>query len=128
MQNINKRSEYLFEHMGGKQMNNRTLTCDTLITKILIFAITVILTFCIILLIWNPEGVTANAKDNNRIKTVTSIQIRKGDSLWSIAGEYITEEYSDRNDLIEEIKRCNGISSDTIHEDRYLLVPHYKSL
>lgn len=109
-------------------MNNRTLTCDTLITKILIFAITVILTFCIILLIWNPEGVTANAKDNNRIKTVTSIQIRKGDSLWSIAGEYITEEYSDRNDLIEEIKRCNGISSDTIHEDSYLLVPHYKSL
>lgn len=109
-------------------MNNKTISMDTLFTKILIFIITIISVFFIILLIWNPEGVTANAKDNNRIKTVTSIQIHKGDSLWSIAGEYITEEYSDRNDFIEEIKRCNGISSDMIHEGGYILVPHYKSL
>lgn len=109
-------------------MNNKTLLHDTITTKILLSFITILLTFCIILLIWNPKSVTVDAKNNNRIKTVTSIQIRKGDSLWGIAGEYLTEEYTNRNDLIEEIKRCNGISSDIIHEDRYLLIPHYKSL
>lgn len=60
-----------------------------------------------------------------REKTVTSIKIEKGDSLWSIASQYITDEYKDMNVYIEEIKFSNGLTSDTIHEGRYIIVPYY---
>lgn len=60
-----------------------------------------------------------------REKTVTSVRIEKGDSLWSIASQYITDEYKDMNVYIEEIKLSNGLTSDTIHEGRYIIVPYY---
>jgi len=60
-----------------------------------------------------------------REKTVTSVKIEKGDSLWSIASHYFTDEYKDMNVYIEEIKLSNGLTSDTIHEGRYIIVPYY---
>lgn len=60
-----------------------------------------------------------------REKTVTSVKIEKGDSLWSIASRYITEEYRNMNVYIEEIKDSNGLTSDIIHEGNYIIVPYY---
>ncbi len=69
---------------------------------------------------------TVTAQDNKeRIKLVTSIEIEKGDSLWSIASEYMSEEYDSINDYIEEIKDSNGISSDEIHSGNFIIVPYY---
>lgn len=59
------------------------------------------------------------------IKLVESVRIGKGDSLWSIASEYYTEECGGMKRYINEIKRTNHLSSDTIHEGNYLLVPYY---
>ena len=47
-------------------------------------------------------------------KYYTSIQIESGDTLWSIASEYMTDEYIDINDYIEEICTINHISKDEI--------------
>ncbi len=58
-------------------------------------------------------------------KHITSIQIEKGDTLWSIASQYITDEYDNMNDYIKEIKKTNGLTSDTIHEGKYLVIPYY---
>lgn len=60
-----------------------------------------------------------------REKMVTSIKIEKGDTLWSIANEYITEDYKDINSYINEIKKSNGLIDDTIHEGKYLIIPYY---
>jgi len=60
-------------------------------------------------------------------KLVASVLIEKGDSLWSIASEYITDEYADMNKYIYEIKKSNGLTSDTIHEGCYIIVPYYTS-
>lgn len=69
---------------------------------------------------------TATAKnDNYRIKQVTSVQIQKGDTLWSIASRYMSCEYKDLNDYIEEIKFSNGLTSDKIHVGNYIIVPYY---
>ncbi len=62
-----------------------------------------------------------------RVKQVISMKIQKGDTLWSIAKEYITEEYEDMNEYIREIKSSNGLVSDTIHEGAYLIVPYYNT-
>ena len=61
----------------------------------------------------------------DREKYVTSVKIEKGDSLWSIASKYITDEYDDMNSYIDEIKYSNGLTSEVIHEGRYIIVPYY---
>lgn len=64
-------------------------------------------------------------KEKERYKRVTSVEVKKGDTLWSIASDYITEEYRDINEYIKEIKASNGLVSDTIHTGSYLIVPYY---
>lgn len=68
---------------------------------------------------YGPEGRT--------VKLVESVQIKKGDSLWSIADKYYTKECGGMKQYINEIKRTNHLSTDTIHEGNYLLVPYYEN-
>ena len=63
----------------------------------------------------------------HREKVVITICVEKNSTLWDIAAEYYSEEYTDVNEMIEEIKMSNGIKKDTIHEGAYLIVPHYVS-
>ncbi|NLK74863.1 MAG: LysM peptidoglycan-binding domain-containing protein [Clostridiales bacterium] len=67
-------------------------------------------------------------KEKERYKRVTTVEIKKGDTLWSIASDYITDEYRDINDYIKEIKDSNGLDSDTIHAGNYIIVPYYSDL
>jgi len=69
---------------------------------------------------------TATATNNNRrIKQVTSVRIQKGDTLWSIASKYMSCEYKDLNDYVEEIMLSNGLTSDKIHAGNYIIIPYY---
>lgn len=69
---------------------------------------------------------TVTAQRNaERNKLVTSIEVQKGDSLWSIASEFMSDEYNDVNEFIDEIKDSNGMASDEIHVGNYLIVPYY---
>ncbi|MBR2404007.1 MAG: LysM peptidoglycan-binding domain-containing protein [Lachnospiraceae bacterium] len=58
-------------------------------------------------------------------KYYTSIQIESGDTLWAIASEYITDDYSDMNEYIREVCSINHISEDEIHAGQYIVVPYY---
>ena len=79
----------------------------------------------LIVLFFLPER-TASAGNTNIGKyTITSVQIEEGDSLWSIAQEHYSEEFSSISSLIVEIKRMNNLSSDTVYAGNYLLVPQY---
>ena len=70
---------------------------------------------------------TVTAQRNvNRVKTVISIEVKKGDTLWSIASRYYSDEYDSMNTYIDEIRDCNGLSSDTIHSGNYIIVPYYE--
>lgn len=70
------------------------------------------------------KTVTAQ-RNGDRIKLVTSIEIKKGDTLWSIASDYMSEEYDDMNEYIEEIKESNGMFTDDIRTGNYIIVPYY---
>jgi nucleoid-associated protein YgaU len=91
----------------------------TMILAFLLLLCSVILSFFLIC-----TSVTAE-KSTDRIKTVTSVKIEKGQSLWDIARKYMTDEYKDMNSYIKEIKESNGLISDTIHEGQYIIVPYY---
>ncbi len=69
---------------------------------------------------------TVTAKSSiNKAKLVTSVEVQEGDTLWSIASNYISEEYSDMNDYIKEIKATNQISDNEIYKGSYIIVPYY---
>ena len=74
--------------------------------------------------IFTTKTVTAK-REIDRVKQVTSIQIQKGDTLWSIATRYISDEYKDVNEYIAEIMHSNGLASEDIHTGNYIIVPYY---
>lgn len=80
--------------------------------------------FLIVLFVF-PEKNAAAGNTPPKTYSIQSIQIEEGDSLWSIASEHYTEEFSSIPAYISEIKRMNGISSDVLYAEHYLLVPCY---
>ena len=69
---------------------------------------------------------TAKADENTtRVKTFSSIEVKSGDTLWSLASEYFTDEYQSITQFIELIKNCNSLASDTIRAGSYLIIPYY---
>ena len=72
-----------------------------------------------------------DAHDTNEVvmhKYYKSIEIKAGDSLWSIAKENITEDYESVHEYIEEVMKMNNLESDQIHEGQYLTVAYYDVL
>lgn len=78
----------------------------------------------LISIIFITKTVTAE-RSLARTKTITSVEIQQGDTLWSIAKDHITDEYNDINDYIEEIMYTNNLNSDKIHAGNHIIVPYY---
>jgi cell division protein YceG involved in septum cleavage len=89
-----------------------------------LIGIAVLLVLLIISLCFFSKTVTAQ-RNNERTKLVTSVEIKRGDTLWSIASDYLSDEYSDLNEYIDEIKVSNGMDSDTIHVGNYIIIPYF---
>ena len=59
------------------------------------------------------------------------VEIKAGDSLWSIPKENMSDElnhsgFTDIYQYIHEIKKCNNMKSNQINAGCYLMVPYYK--
>jgi len=69
----------------------------------------------------STEGLT-----ESQTKYYKSIVIEQGDNLWDIAKVYMDSHYDCVEDYIEELRKTNGLSSETIHSGQHLLVACYK--
>jgi len=70
---------------------------------------------------------TRAASASSGDKYYKSVTIQNGDTLWSIAEEYMDpNEYSDIRVYINEIKSINNLRSDTITHGQHLIVSYYK--
>ena len=72
-----------------------------------------------------PERTAAAGNASDSRYQISSVLIEEGDTLWSLASEYYTDEFSSVADYLIEIKRMNGISSDTLYAGNYILIPQY---
>ncbi|MDO4555360.1 MAG: LysM peptidoglycan-binding domain-containing protein [Lachnospiraceae bacterium] len=65
---------------------------------------------------------------DNLEKYYTSIVIEEGDTLWDIAGEYMTPGYEDREEYIKEVQKMNQMTGSTIRTGSKLLIPYYTQI
>ena len=63
----------------------------------------------------------------NSYKYFTTVYVESGDSLWSIASKYATEEYRDLDMYIEEVKQINNLSGSKLNQGSYICVPYYST-
>lgn len=102
--------------------NNKTEVPYIFIGKVAAIFLFMIALFLVVLFVL-PERTAAAGNAAGRTYTITSVQIEEGDSLWSLASEYYTEEFSSVSAYISEIKRMNGLSSDKLYAGSYLVIP-----
>ena len=57
-------------------------------------------------------------------KYYKSIEIKSGDTLWSIANEYKSEDCTTQ-EYISEVKSLNGLSTDDIQDSHHLMIMYY---
>ena len=92
--------------------------------KLFIVVITISLILGVLLLSGFNDTGKVNASTSNQ-KYFICVEIGEGDTLWSIADIYFSEEYSTVDEYIEEIKELNGLSSDKIYCGATLVVPYF---
>ena len=70
---------------------------------------------------------SAKEQEDNVIqyKYYKSITIQSGDSLWSIAEKYCTDDYESTQAYVDELKQLNALNSETIHAGQHLLVAYF---
>ena len=68
---------------------------------------------------------TESESDALPVKYYQSIEIKAGDSLWSISERYASGYCSDIRDYVKEIKKINHLQSDRINEGMHLIVVTY---
>lgn len=71
------------------------------------------------------SSVQAEGSSTPKHKYYKSVQISAGDTLWGIAADYMTEEYSSVHDYIREVKDINGIQNDQITNGSSIVIPYY---
>lgn len=61
-------------------------------------------------------------------KYFTSIQIKAGDTLWSLADRYADEaHYASQDQYIAEVMEINHMTDKDIYAGNYLIVPYYSA-
>lgn len=114
-------------------MNRREITArrtqQLLHQRAVVVVLTIFIIFCGVLI---GSGVMASGKskaseEDTVFKYYTSIEIEQGDTLWSIACEYMSSEYDSIQDYIDEVKELNQLGPDDIHVGQYLMIPYYSS-
>lgn len=91
-----------------------------------------IMTICLVITFsLSMSSFLSNAKDDSNptyYKYYKSITIESGDTLWSIAQDYMDDEHYDSvNDYIKEVKQINVLNGDDITYGEHLIVPYYAS-
>ena len=96
--------------------------------KTIRFCVTVIATFCMILVLAASYG-TIKSNANSGFKYYTKVTVKAGESLWDIADEYIDYDvYESKNSYIAEVKRMNHLEdSDDIMAGQTLIVSYYST-
>lgn len=60
-------------------------------------------------------------------KYYAAVTVQNNDTLWNIAQEHITEEYSSIKSYMKEIMEVNDMKNDAVYYGQKLIVPYYST-
>lgn len=103
---------------------NRAYVCQ--IQRYLIISFLAVLLTILGVILGSNLLASSQSKASNEMNTYkyyTSIEVQKGDTLWTIAEQYADDD-ADYASYIEEVKEMNQLTSDTIHAGEYLTVSY----
>lgn len=74
------------------------------------------------------NSVHANDKDDHdKIMCYRSIEIQKGDTLWSIAEDNLDVEYDTVTTYVDNLMKINNLVTDEIGSGNYLTIYYYET-
>ena len=85
--------------------------------------ISVALIVFLLTLIFAISSVKASDKSTSRVKSFISVRVFCGDTVWSIAEENLSPEYSSVSELVNEIEKTNHLVNGRINSGNYIIVP-----
>lgn len=92
--------------------------------------IMVVLTIIVIIIgsrVFSNKLIRTNAADiYSTQKYYTSVEVKAGDTLWQLADQYMTDDYSSKKEFIAEIVTINSLESEQIYSGCYLVIPYYQ--
>lgn len=94
-----------------------------------VIAIAGILIVSLLILLGSSICTFASSRDNKPLyKYYTSIQIEKGDSLWTLSDKYIVDGVYSKDDFIKETSELNHLTNqDELHAGDYLTIAYYST-
>lgn len=112
--------------MNKQEIRSRKKNRGQMARRRMLILLAVMLMITIGSVIFGSSFTSAQAQESElAYKYYKSIVIEKGDSLWSIAQEYMTSDYDNTQEYIEELIQLNSLTSETIHAGQHLLVAYY---
>ena len=93
-----------------------------------ILALVVIMVIAIAILLGTGINAFASSKESLEYhKYYTSIQVESGETLWSIADQYMTGCDMDKQSYIDEVCQLNHLSDGRIHSGDSVIVAYYST-
>lgn len=116
----------VFEERWRKIMKvfNRKLL---VVYGVVFFAVLLLITLVKMSFSQDTVASACSVDQKNRVKMVVSVQVEKNDTLWDIAKEYYSYEYSSIDEYVREIMKVNSLKGDCIHSGAYIVIPYYTS-
>ncbi|MCL2051896.1 MAG: LysM peptidoglycan-binding domain-containing protein [Lachnospiraceae bacterium] len=71
----------------------------------------------------------AGTKSNEQVfKYYTSIEVKYGETLWSIAEQNMSGHYPDIYAYIKEVKKINHLPDDDLRAGQYIVIPYFSDV
>lgn len=109
---------YAKKKKRGKRRDGRVFS-KLIFAALVVFSILTAINITVIITSASP------AKTEARNKYYTSIAVEQGDTMWDIASEYMTDEYSGYDEYISEIMKINSLATEDIRSGSRICIPYY---
>lgn len=125
--NVYGRNGMSTHHSRRIGKGRRARVCQLQRQLLLLFGAVLLLTASVLLGSSIVGASRSNASDEDVLyKYYTSVEVQQGDTLWTIADQYMQED-GDRSDYIQELKEINQLQDDIIHAGDFLTVAYYSN-
>lgn len=104
-----------------KQKRTRQIYCHIISSVCLFLAIAAICSVNFFMI----NARASSQQETAVYKYYTSITVEAGETLWDIAGIYMSDEFSSVQKYIDEVKSINHLTDNKIYAGEKLIVPYY---